>query len=315
LKRGGNRWPRNQGSPPRLDLRAQAKTRGFNGRKRCSKDGGGSYWHLDVNYRIRNGKRTKEVVIRVHVKEKLPLDQLRPNQRFEFVDGVPVDVVESQNTYQQQSGLTLQGGDGIAPEHQPDRSGTLGILCFTRGSRLKRLLTNAHVVFGGKKKSELPSKIPMIQPGSGDAVIGHGLRDKSFRDALVDCSFIEPSTAHEFLPGIEDLVPQPAQFGKLTKVDVQKKVRVKKRGATTGEREGVVDSVRLTFSTQGHGFLFQIGVKPVDGGPPFSSGGDSGSIVVRGNAIVGLLHGITDSGQTAVACHIDDVLDKFHFEL
>lgn len=269
---------------------------------------------VDVNYRMRNGKATNEVVICVHVDEKHGEDALHPNQKFSEIDGVPVDVVQSKNTYETTT-ANLQGGDKIAPRHKSNDAGTLGIVCFTKGDRKPRFLTNAHVVFGGKKKSQLRSRIPMIAPTASKPVIGDGLRDMSFRNASVDCALIEPADGQLFKPGVKGLSDQPTGFGELTRKDVKKKVLVKKVGAKTGAREGIVDSVRFTFSTPGQGFLFQIGIKPVDGGPPFSSGGDSGSVVIRGNEIVGLLHGVTNSGKIAVACHIEKVLKKLDIEL
>ena len=61
--------------------------------------------------------------------------------------------------------------------------------------------------------------------------------------------------------------------------------------------------------------MFQIGIKPLDGGSPFSAGGDSGSVVIRDKEVVGLLHGVTNSGTIAVACHIKHVVKKLDIEL
>lgn len=270
--------------------------------------------HVDVNYRTREGKRTEEVVIRVHVLKKLPRASLRPNQCFEKIDGVPVDVVESRNTYVPLSG-PLRGGDKIAPRHQSADAGTLGIVCFSGTPPEPYFLTNAHVVYGGRKKSQLPARIPMVVPTGQHPTIGDGIRDKSFRNALVDCALIEPNSGQQHEAGLRGVDLLPNGFGKLGREDVLRQVKVRKVGAKTGDRQGIVDSVRLTFSTSGQGFLFQIGIKAVDGGLPFSAAGDSGSVVLRDRQIVGLLHGVTASGKIAVACHIDQVVKKLKIEI
>jgi hypothetical protein len=269
---------------------------------------------VDVNYRTRDGKLTNEIVICIHVEKKRPLAELRKNQYFTSIDGIPVDVVESQNTYEPLA-TDLQGGDKIAPRHKSSAAGTMGIVCFTKGARQPRFLTNAHVVYGGKKKSQLRSRIPMVIPSGSKPEIGDGLRDRSFRNALIDCALIEPAPGQLYKTGVRGLTVQPTGFGELTRDDVKHKVQVKKVGAKTGPREGIVDSIRLTFIAPGQGFMFQIGIKPLDGGSPFSAGGDSGSVVIRDKEVVGLLHGVTNSGTIAVACHIKHVVKKLDIEL
>ena len=112
------------------------------------------------------------------------------------------------------------------------------------------------------------------------------------------------------LEGIPGVTPNPSGIGELKRRDIRKKVRVRKLGAGTGGTQGIVDSVTLTFRVPGNSFLFQIGIKPLPGEDRFSDFGDSGAVVVRGNELVGLLHGVTDSGRIAVASHMADVVDR-----
>jgi hypothetical protein len=51
---------------------------------------------VDVGYKIKDGKLTDEVAVRVHVKRKRPLEELPEAERFpERLDEVSVDVIEA----------------------------------------------------------------------------------------------------------------------------------------------------------------------------------------------------------------------------
>jgi hypothetical protein len=270
---------------------------------------------VDVNYRIRDGEQTPEVVIRVHVQKKVDPEDLRPNQILTEIEGVPIDVVESQNTFKELIG-PIQGGARIAPTHNLSEAGTMGIVCFTKGSREPRLLTNAHVVYGGKNKSSLGSRIPMhwVPKSAASTALGDGLRDSSFRDSRGDAALIEPASDITTLPGVEDILSNPTGIRQLTRTDVFRRVVVKKMGAHTGVTEGIVDSITLTFSVPGISYLGQIGIRSVSG-EQFSTFGDSGAVVVQGTDIVGLLHGVTDNGKLAIACHMPRVASILGIEL
>lgn len=281
--------------------------------------------HVDVNYRTREGERTDEVVIRVHVEEKIREEELHSNRRLESIEGVPVDVVESLNTYGQQHAKaagggfpTLQGGVKIAPSHNSSAAGTLGIVCFTKPGGRLRYLTNAHVVLGGRKKSQLPADPRVIQPrpgGGASRTIGRTIKSKCFRQALVDCALIRPIPGQKFRRGVLKILANPEGIGQLTFADIKQKVRVRKMGAATGGTTGIVDSVTLTFSVPGNRFLFQIGIKRVPSGKWFSDFGDSGAVVIRGKKVVGLLHGLTNDRRIAVASHMKFVADKLKISL
>jgi hypothetical protein len=50
---------------------------------------------MDIGFKMEGGQQTTRLAIRVYVREKLPLDQVPPRERFpEEVGGVPVDVIE-----------------------------------------------------------------------------------------------------------------------------------------------------------------------------------------------------------------------------
>jgi hypothetical protein len=52
---------------------------------------------VDVGYKIKDGKMTDVVAVRVHVKRKLPVEALSETERFpEQLGAVPVDVIEAE---------------------------------------------------------------------------------------------------------------------------------------------------------------------------------------------------------------------------
>ena len=269
---------------------------------------------VEVNYRVRKGKVTDEIVICIHVENKIDPEKLRPNQIFTDIEGIPIDIVESKNTYSKTVSVT--GGDKIAPAHNVAAAGTLGIVCKDEETGDEVLLTNAHVLFGEKTKSSLGSKWEMRKIKNGNATrIGDAIKDRSFRNASVDCGLIEPDDGITLEKGVPGIAPNPSGMGKFTRRDVRKRVKVKKRGQKTGITEGKLVSISLRFKADGITFSGQIGIKALDDKPGFLEGGDSGSVVIHKNKIKGLLHGLTDDKKTAVACHMDDVADKIDIEI
>ncbi|MCG8650022.1 MAG: hypothetical protein MI861_09320, partial [Pirellulales bacterium] len=212
---------------------------------------------VDVNYRVRAGKRTNEVVIRVQVVKKLPVSELRGNQIIRSVDGVPTDVVELKNDYQPTA--VVVAGQGIAAVIDGDvgNLGTFGVTCFDKASGKKRGLTNAHVVFGGRTKSSLPSKIPIVRRPGG-ASIGQAIRNKCFLTSSVDCGLIEPATDADFQLGVPNLMKPPGAIGELKRKHVRDRVTLRKLGAKTGETSGKLSSITQSFTAKGKTFLFQI---------------------------------------------------------
>lgn len=270
---------------------------------------------VDVNYRIRNGKFVNEIVIRIYVEKKLPIEQLHPSQRISEIDGIPIDVVEAKMNYERLSTgstTTVHGGMRITPAHNLDGAGTLGILCSKSETGEFRLLTNAHVIFGDRLKSSLPSRIPMLLApvGSPSIPLGDGLKDECVLNSLVDCGLIELDTNVTPKKGLPGLLDNVSGVGRLTRRDIRNEVVVKKLGQRTGITKGVVDSIRLSLPVRGRNFLLQIGIKPESGGDNFSTFGDSGALVIRDDEVVGLLHGTANEGRLAVACHMEDVVDE-----
>ncbi|NOX54283.1 MAG: hypothetical protein GXP27_07535, partial [Planctomycetes bacterium] len=88
---------------------------------------------VDVGFRTRRDRVTREITIRIHVERKRPLRELSANQVFPAqIEGMPVDVVE--RNYRPCAAVVeerryrdpLQGGAAIASVDQPETWGTLG---------------------------------------------------------------------------------------------------------------------------------------------------------------------------------------------
>ena len=271
---------------------------------------------VEVNYRTKNGKITDEIVICIHVDKKVPLEKLRSNQIIKSIEGIAVDVVESKNDYKQLAKavpLTVGAGDKIAPKGKESAAGTLGIVCFDKSTNEPRLLTNAHVVFGGENKTDLPTKWEMVKiKGSKSTRIGDAVRKKSFLDSRVDCALITPDDSVNLQLGVPGLLPNPAGILRLRRKHALGKNRVKvvKLGQKSNVTHGRVISISLRFPVPGQAtFHKQIGIVPDPdfGEASFSKAGDSGSVVIYKDKIVGLIHGTRNGGKTAVACHMSDV--------
>lgn len=266
---------------------------------------------VEVNYRKQDGKLTDEIVICVHVKEKLPLEELHPNQIIEKIEGIPVDIVETMNEFEALSS-NIRAGTGIAPviKGRVRGEGTFGVTVFDQNSGQPFMLTNAHVVRGGSPKSKLPSKVPMVTGKNKTNVVGNAIIARSFLTSKADCALVAPAPGVNLVEGIKNvsktLFRPGGDFAELQRRHLRARVKIVKFGQKTRETTGQLVAIRHTFSVPGHTFLFQIVVRRM-GNKPFSTAGDSGSVIIHDGRIVGLLHGLSSDKKFAVACPIKEV--------
>jgi hypothetical protein len=232
--------------------------------------------YVDIGFELEGGKPTGRLAIRAHVHEKQEESRLESNQILpEELDGVPVDVIQSNPEEQQSRDARrnpLVGGVNVGNSLAPS-IGTLGTVVFDRRTLEPMALSNHHVlVRGSGSTSDL-----IAQPGSASAsnVIGQLARWSKARDCAVSTlnGSRAISTAIVDYPGGAAGVATP-QLG----------VKVAKSGRTTATTFGQIDGVSTDSFT-----IVPDPARPPAGGE-ISAGGDSGSVwlAVQGNAAIGL---------------------------
>lgn len=287
---------------------------------------------VDVGYKYSNGKRTDEVTIRVHVKQK----QKNVNSKERIpkeINGIKTDVLEMEvfpqvasmqldqinlladtNTY-----ATVKGGVSIGPERVINGfvyTGTLGCIVKDNVTNNPVLLSNFHVMCVDNNWNIgdfmcQPSRVDTGVPGT-DRI---GALSRAVLSSKVDGA-------------ISTLSGRPSDCSIVDIGDVKGTANavlnsaVRKRGRTTLFTEGFVDAINATINidygpTIGIKTLTnQIGIRPdVSANPKFSQIGDSGSVVVNAdNKIIGLLFAGNDFGYTYIN-PISNVLSELNISI
>jgi len=194
-----------------------------------------------------------------------------------------------------------------------EMAGTLGVVVQGPNGNYY-ILSCAHVLAMDSKANFLPIGTPTLQPGTYDGgtdadevgklynyiKITFGPKGKNYADAAISILDTSILTTNEYLPyqvlGNDNMTTYT--ISGTTEVSVGDTVR--KSGRTTGVTESTVTDTSATVKvwyTSGKFAIFydQILVKQ-----PFLDSGDSGSLVDKGGAFVGL--GFAGSSTTAVVC-------------
>ena len=282
---------------------------------------------IDIGYKWKDGKRTDEKNLRIHVRKKRAESALEASEIFpETIEGVPVDVYEGE--YQVRRTISalehkarhqvLRGG--ISVSHPTVTAGTLGIFAADVTTGRVGLLSNWHVLVGphGAKGHDV------LQPGTldggaapSDAI---GILDRWVLDRRGDAAFAFLNGRRDWRTAFLGL----SQYPKTTRMSRLGEI-LTKSGRTTAITEGFVDG-EGTYYVQYElrpGVFQRVGVagfKLVPEDPDnssnaeLSSGGDSGSVWTGndGDDAVGLhFAGETSTDPTAehaIACNIEDVM-------
>jgi hypothetical protein len=191
----------------------------------------------------------------------------------------------------------LRGGISISGSG----SGTLGY--FVKIDGKLALMSAAHVLKTGTKD--------VIQPSFND-----GGQDPRDLVAKLTLSIFEPGNGVDAASAkLEDKIGAELILNDIGRVTgTTKPVKddsVKKSGKNTGVTTGTVNDLNGNIDIDGDMYRHMIGVKA--GAKPFSVGGDSGSLVVKGSAAIGVLAGGTDTQDWV--CYIDAVLTKLNATL
>lgn len=291
---------------------------------------------VGIGQKIKGGKRTGELVIRVYVEKKKPKSKLAKTELIpETIEGIKTDVIERKfvlhpgvavkvddlkimadtGTYD-----PLTGGISLGPCRAIGGYvyvGTLGCIVVDNDTDAAMMLSNFHVMCVDDGWSVGDTMAQPGRPDTGscpaDAV---GTLQRASLGGKVDCAAAK-ITARGHNCSIEDIGPIE---GTATAVLDEP---VRKRGRTTGLSHGFVDDLSLSVTIDyGDGLgdvtlTNQIGIE-VDSSQSaeFGNHGDSGSVVVNANReVVGLYFAGSDDGSYGVANPIDAVLTALNVRL
>jgi hypothetical protein len=274
---------------------------------------GGNVVGIGVGPKLVGGTRTvTEESVHVYVRVKLHRSQIGASDLIppEF-GGIPTDIIEVGDvtafagiSTSRRFSRNRPTDCGVSIGHPSVTAGTMGCLVEKNGNHY--ILSNNHVLANSTGKGSMglinnaSRGDAIIQPGSLDGGVSptddiaklddFQLLDFTGAPNLIDAAIASIDQATTIAPDIIDIgrVVQPSNPAKLYQ-------SVRKHGRTTGHTIGVVfdTSVDLWVSYHPHGrawFENQIMIMGV-GASPFSTGGDSGSLIVDAVTVepVGLL--------------------------
>lgn len=284
----------------------------------------------DIGYRWTAGKETDEIVVRVHVRNKLPLSELSESEILpKEIDGVPLDVIQGdyrtveasqRRTRRRQRSSTVMGGLSVGRRN--GGAGTIGLMVIDQHSGRPGILSNWHVLAGARARAG----DDIVHPGPTDG--GRPNRDSVAQldrwmldrggDAAV--ALLYPGKAWLPIQYGSNLVVTGARRSRLGEILV-------KSGRTTGQTAAKVDGegiYRVRYETRPGieeprdiaGFKL---VPRKQGNPEdeeISSLGDSGSVWIEAKSQTAV--GLHFAGETsadplaeeAIACNIETVLER-----
>jgi hypothetical protein len=286
---------------------------------------------VGVGLREVNGQLTDEVVIRIYVRQKKPIDQLAADEVVPpHIDGHKTDVIERSsdefiaepgNFKERPMACGLQiaryagflGVQGFA--------GTIGCFVTSRSGPVQGdnlLLTCAHVLFPNLVHDVTMSDNKLYQNESILGVNCVGIvSDKYQFGGLADASFAYTDADD----GANNYVWKIGKITGATRVKLGE--RIAKFGRTTGRTYGIVTDIDKTISVmargQSVGFHNQIDITYSQDGSEsdrFADEGDSGSAILNAQCqIVGLLWAVDESRMYGTASHINNVFDALDVKL
>jgi len=188
-------------------------------------------------------------------------------------------------------------------------AGTLGMVTYDN-----KILSNAHVIAMDLENNFLPEGTPIVQPGSGDALlrsrvgalqayitIDFGPDAENYADVAIGS--IDSSVAVS--PGWQFHEGGNYRVEGWTEVSVSDTVRKSGRtsGVTTSEVLYTNAEIWVSYGDQSACFVDQIVVKQ-----PFSQQGDSGSVMDKDGEFVGLV--FAGSDDYSIVCKASYILDE-----
>lgn len=269
-----------------------------------------------VGRKVVSGQATDDLAITVFVGRKLPLRRLPLARRIPQVlrlpdEGASDGTLDFLTDVQQASFRALAytarerpAPSGISIGHTAISAGTLGGMLRDEDGGAAVILSNNHVLAASNQGAEGDA---ILQPGPADG--GNDPDDRlATLTRFVEIDFagganqvdgaiatpIEPAEA-QALWHTRDLGPETPARKRSPLRETDLGLEVQKTGRTTEHTEGFVHSlfaaVRVSYGAAGNAvFVDQIIASQPQGAPPFSAGGDSGSLVYdRQRRCLGLL--------------------------
>lgn len=276
---------------------------------------------VGIGLKIVDGNYTDEFSIRVHVVNKKPPGEVKPEEMIpKEIEGVETDVIEE--GYAEPQVEAYKGGIKIECAGRGG-SGTLGCFAQRRGSGEPVLLTNQHVLFKGYNVTANGEKVyqPFESSCCTDAIAT--VDDNAVLNVDAGIARLKPGV--KWLAEIKDIngpirgmyeIPRKLPPSALRPWNL----KVEKTGKRTGHTTGWVDQVHTAKKTTGRPRLNDcLVVKP----GTFSARGDSGSVYIYDDSgskrVVGLhCCGTRDKkGKhlSSYGTHIKAVVDKLKIDI
>ncbi|AHY48357.1 Hypothetical Protein RradSPS_3074 (plasmid) [Rubrobacter radiotolerans] len=259
--------------------------------------------------------------VRVYVRAKVPARELAASETVPGeVNGLPTDVVPVGEVIARSEGPSRSPVPcGVSVGHYRITAGTLGCLVRRRGEdgEERYILSNNHVLADSNAGSRGD---PVLQPGPADG--GDPEKPIAFLSDYEPIDFSGANTVDAAIAALIDpdsVRPEIISIGRVEQPPLRAALyeSVRKRGRTTLHTMGVVvdlaADINVGFDRRTAAFEDQIAVTDVGG--PFSSGGDSGSLVV--DAVTRRPVGLLFAGGESITFvnPIDPVLDRFGAEI
>ena len=295
---------------------------------------------VDIGFRYDKGKRTNQIAVRIHVKEKIPEHALEADEIFpKTIDGIPIDVIQAVYTPHRRSSAIEPDPEpevidrrrrfdvlqpGISVGHESVTAGTLGTIVYDRTTSRRGILSNWHVLAGS---NDARPGDPIVQPGPK-----HGGRAPHDTIARLERFLLDKHGDAAFAVLNASRQINDVQLETNVRVTGVRRVAVGdivvKSGRTTAVTRGLVEGIgqyTLTYASAGTRTItgFKI-VAEEDGNPQnleISAGGDSGAVwfgFADGQGVGLHFAGETETApgeEHALACHLADVLTQLDVTL
>ncbi|MBT8070089.1 MAG: hypothetical protein KJN61_02165 [Gammaproteobacteria bacterium] len=287
---------------------------------------------IDLGNKYRNGRRLRQKVIRIHVREKFDESVLEPKEIFPTeIDDVPVDVIEA--TYEPSSDLTLlrERRDpldpvqpGVSVSHPNANTGTIGLIVYDQRTGQPCILSNWHVL-AGSRQAQIND--PVIQPGAMDGgydpahQVGRLARWVIGQKGDAAIAWLNDRRNYASEQFESEVVIHSARMPRYPEVLV-------KSGRSTGVTKAVIDGrgqYNIYFPDIGRVSIDGFRLVPIRRGNPrdeeITEDGDSGALWYSEETLEGV--GINFAGERnhyparehALACFLPVILDELDVSL
>lgn len=266
--------------------------------------------------KIASGVIQEDVAVRVYVRAKLSRSLLAANEEVPVaINGIPTDIIQVGDIVALQRPTEC----GVSVGHYLITAGTLGCLVKSQIATPDRfILSNNHVL---ANSNEGQVKDNILHPGpmdGGDPTQPIAILT-DFEPIKLDGSpnFIDAAIAK--IVNVGDVLPSITTIGNIQQptMPASEYQSVRKQGRTTQHTIGIITDLSADIKVQFGGkialFENQLAITGFNG--QFSSGGDSGSLIVDAvtRRPVGLL--FAGGGNTTFANPIDIVLERFNIDI